>query len=80
MDISNISLNQLLTNIFISNIFKVGFVAFAVLYFLFSLIVVSQVRLMTQTVKTEAGPLLRFFSVLFAGISLGLVVLFIAFF
>ena len=73
-------LTQFLDNIFIAGAFKLGFILFALIYFLFSLIVVGQVRLMTQTVKTEAGPLLRFFSVLFAGIALGLVVLFIALF
>ena len=72
-------LSQYLSNSVISGSFKVGFILFALLYFVFSLIVVGQVRLMTQTVKTEAGPLLRFFSVLFAGIALGLIVLFIAF-
>ena len=73
-------LSQYLNNSVIAGTIKVGFVLFAILFFIFSLIVVGQVRLMTQTVKTEAGPLLRFFSVLFAGIALGIIVLFIAFF
>ncbi len=72
-------LTQYLNNFFIGSSFKIGFILLAVLFFIFCLIVVGQVRLMTQTVSTEAGPLLRFFSVLFAGIALGLIVFFIAF-
>ena len=74
------TLNQLFTNPFILNAFKLGFVLLAILYFIFSLIVIGQIRLMTETVTTEAGSLLRFFSILHAGIALGIIVLFIAFF
>lgn len=72
-------LNQLLNNAFILSAFKLGFISGAILYFIFSLIVIGQVRLMTETVSTEAGPLLRFFSIIHAGIALGLIVLFVAF-
>lgn len=74
------TLSQLLSNPFVTNAFKSGFVILSILYFIFSLIVIGQIRLMTDTVTTEAGSLLRFFSILHAGISLGIVVLFIAFF
>lgn len=60
-------------------LFKIGFITFAVLYFVFSLIVIRQVTLMTQTVITEGAPLLRVLSILHAGLALGIVVLFIGF-
>lgn len=56
---------------------KIGFVSFAVLYFIFSLILIRQVSLMTETVKTELGALIRFLSVLFATVALSIVVLFV---
>lgn len=55
-------------------VFKIGFVLFAVLYFLFSLIIVRQATLMTQTVITEAGLLIRMISILHAIIALFVVV------
>lgn len=73
-------LNNLLVNQFVADAFKIGFIIIAILYFVFSLVVVGQIRLMTETVSTEVGPLLRFFSIIHAGIALGLIVLFIAFF
>ncbi len=58
-------------------IFKVGFIIFAILYFIFSLIVIRQIKTMTTTIMTEGGSILRAFAILFAGLSLGVVVLFI---
>jgi hypothetical protein len=58
-------------------LFKVGYVIFAVLYFLFALIVVRQVALMTDTVITEAGGFLRFLSIIHAIFALGILVFFI---
>lgn len=72
-------LAQLLSNPLIISAFKLGFIIIAILYFIFALIVIGQIRLMTETVNTEAGSLLRFFSILHAGIALGLIVLFVAF-
>lgn len=60
--------------IFIS---EVGILLFAILYFIFSLIVVRQVSLMTETLITEVSPLLRAFSIIYAGVALGIVILFI---
>ena len=60
-------------------ILKILFVAFSIAYFIFSLILVRQVYLMTDTVITEGGPLLRFFAVLFSGAALGIIILFIGF-
>lgn len=58
---------------------KVGILILAVLYFIFSLIVVRQVSLMTEILMTEVSPILRFFSIVHAGLALGIVVLFIGF-
>lgn len=60
-------------------IFDVGFVLFATAYFLFSLILVRQVHLMTETVLTEGGAILRAFGIFHSGIALLLVILFIWF-
>lgn len=73
-------MTELFNNPFILFAFKIGFTITAILYFIFTLIVIGQVRMMTETVNTEAGSLLRFFSIIHAGIALGLIVLFIAFF
>lgn len=58
-------------------LFKALFVIFAMLYFVFSLIVIRQVSLMTETVITEGGPLLKALSIIHAGLSLGIIVLFV---
>lgn len=57
-------------------LFKIGYIIFAILYFFFSLIVVRQVALMTETVVTEAGGILKVLSIIYAIFSLGIVVLF----
>lgn len=49
------------------------------LYFIFSLIVVRQVNLMTETLITEVAPFLRAFAIIHSGIALGIVILFIGF-
>lgn len=69
----------ILSNPFVLFSIKIGFIIAAILYFIFALIVIGQIRLMTDTVTTEAAGLLRFFSILHAGIALGLIVLFVAF-
>lgn len=61
----------------ISKAFEIGFLAFAVIYFIFTLIVLRQVNLMTATIKTEGGGLIKAFAILYAGLSLGVIVLFI---
>lgn len=61
-------------------LFKATYVIIAILYFLFALIVVRQVALMTETVITEAGSILRTLSIIHAIFALGIVVLFLAFF
>lgn len=60
-------------------IFKFGALSLAALYFVFSLIVIRQVNLMTETVITEAAPVLKFFSIIHAGLALGIVILIIGF-
>jgi hypothetical protein len=66
-------------SLFITNaefVFKIGVVAFVFLYFVFTLIVIRQVSLMTETIRTEAGGFLKFISILYALSALGLVVFF----
>lgn len=47
------------------------------LYFIFSLIVVRQVRLMTDTLITQISPVLRALSVIHAIIALGILVFYL---
>lgn len=68
------SIFTLSTTTFFS-LFKFGIIAFSALYFIFSLIVVRQVALMTETVLSEMSSLLRALSLLHAGVSLAIVVL-----
>lgn len=49
----------------------------AVLYFIFSLITLRQVNLMTETLITETAGLLRAFAIIHAGLALGVIILFI---
>ncbi len=62
-----------------TGIFKIAFILFAIVYFIFSLVVVRQVNLMTETVITEGTPILRFIAFLHAGLALGVIILFIGF-
>ena len=73
------SANPILVNI-VSKAFEFGFLAFAVVYFIFTLIVLRQVNLMTATIKTEGGGIIKALAILFAGFSLGVIVLFIGLF
>lgn len=52
----------------------------SVLYFIFTLIVIRQVRLMTETLVTETAPALRALSIFYGLISLGVVILFVLLF
>lgn len=56
---------------------EVALVVFAAIYFVFSLIVLRQVNLMTETLITEVAPLLRALSIVYSGFSLGIIVLFL---
>lgn len=58
---------------------RAGILSLAVAYFFFSLIVVRQVNMMTETVITEAGSVLRALAILHAGVALGAIILFIGF-
>jgi hypothetical protein len=59
---------------------EIAIILLAFCYFIFSLIVVRQVNLMTETVITETGPVFRAFAIIHSGIALGIVILFIGFF
>lgn len=52
-------------------------IALFILYFIFSLVIVRQVNLMTETLITEVAPALRAFSIIHSGFALGVIILFI---
>lgn len=54
--------------------FEVGIFILSILYFIFSLIVIRQVALMTEALITEVSPFLRALSIIHAGLALGVVV------
>lgn len=56
-------------------IFQIGVLTLALVYFIFSLIIVRQVDLMTDILITEVAPSIKAFSIVHAGLALGLVVL-----
>jgi hypothetical protein len=60
-------------------IVRTALVMQGILYFIFSLIVVRQINLMTDTVITEVAPYLRAFAIIHAGVALGIIILFIGF-
>ena len=64
----------------VSTAFDFGFLAFAVVYFIFTLIVLRQVNLMTTTIKTEGGGIIKAAAILYCGLSLGIIVLMIGLF
>lgn len=59
-------------------LFGLGLIFFAILYFLFSLIVIRQIFLMTDTLITQVSPILRVLSIIHALVALGVVVFFIS--
>lgn len=61
-------------------VFNIGFVFLSILYFIFSLIVIRQVGLMSETVATEGASILKIIAVLHALLSLGIIILFILWF
>ena len=63
--------------IIVSRAFEFAFIAFAAVYFIFTLIVLRQVNLMTSTIKTEGGGILKALAILYAGFALGVIVLMI---
>lgn len=56
-------------------IIKLGLFILGILYFIFSLIVVQQVRLMTISLITEVSPVIRFFSLIHVGFSIAVLIL-----
>lgn len=79
LDNLNFSSNLLNSHGFVLTL-KVGFIAVAVLYFIFSLVVIRQVNLMSETVITKTAPILKILAILHALLALGVVVFFIFFF
>jgi hypothetical protein len=58
-------------------LFKWAIVAFSFMYFLFSLIVMRQIRLMTDTLITNISPIIRAFGVIHAIFALILILVLI---
>ena len=79
MSLENTGFNPVISMELVWFIVRGAIVTLSVLYFIFSLIVVRQVNLMTETLITEVAPLLRAFAIIHSGIALGIVILFIGF-
>lgn len=58
-------------------IFKGLVLLIAICYFLFTLIVVRQINLMTEIVMTRGGSAMRFLAIIYSGVALGMVILFL---
>lgn len=80
MEVGSSGIFSLIPETFIELLFKIGFIAFGVVYFIFTLIVLRQVNLMTSTIRTEGGGIIKALAILFAGLALGVIVLFIGLF
>ncbi len=64
---------------FIWDIPRLGIIFLAVLYFVFSLIVLRQIKLMSETLISETSPVLTAFAIIHSGLALGIIILFIGF-
>lgn len=62
-----------------AHLVKIGFIGISILYFIFSLVVIRQVNLMSETVITEAAGTLKIIAILHALLAL-IIVIFFAFF
>lgn len=71
---------QLTLQALIEMVFKAGFIIFGVVYFIFTLVVLRQVNIMASTIRTEGGGILKALAILYAGLALGVIVLFIGLF
>ena len=58
---------------------RLGILLLAVLYFVFSLIVLRQIKLMSETLISETSPVFIALAILHCGFALGVIILFIGF-
>ena len=58
---------------------RLGVLFLAVLYFVFSLIVLRQISLMSETLISETSPILKAVAIMHCGFALGVIILFIGF-
>lgn len=58
---------------------RLGILFLSVLYFVFSLIVLRQIKLMSETLISETSPVLTALAILHSGFALGVIILFIGF-
>jgi hypothetical protein len=56
-------------------IFKIFILIALIVYLVFSLVVVRQIRLMTETLKVAAGAFLRTFSYFYLALAIGILLL-----
>ncbi len=76
LDNSNFS-NNLLNSPGFTGAVKLGFIGVAALYFIFSLVVIRQVNLMSETVITKAAGILKVIAILHALLALAVLIFFI---
>ncbi len=57
-------------------VFKILIFILSLFYFFYTLIVVRQVFLMTETLVTEVSPVLKILSIAYSALALGVVILF----
>lgn len=79
MEVTGVDISSLLSS-GIPFVFKIGFIIFAILYFIFSLVVIRQVKIMSEAIFTEGASILKSLAIFHALLALGAVVLFIGFF
>lgn len=68
--------DQLATSSFILTLFKFLFIISAILYVIFSFVVVRQIALMKQTVVTALSPVLQIIGYLHLLLAIGVVIIF----
>lgn len=61
-------------------IIRTGLVILASLYFIFSLVVLRQINLMTEILATAVSPVLRLLGILHSGLALGIIIIFMMLF
>jgi len=63
----------------LDSVFKTFFVLGAILYFVFAILVMRQIKVMRHTLVTKASPLIKTLGILHFGISLGVLIIFVLF-
>lgn len=69
--------SNLLISDAVFSLIRILFLILAALYFIFSLFVIRQINLMTETLMTEAGTILRVFGFFHTLLALGVLIFFV---